>query len=42
MIKTIFFDFDGVIVNSEPTYFEYKVKKLQEMAIGLGMEVEKD
>ncbi len=31
MIKTIFFDFDGVIVNSEPTYFEYKVKKLQEM-----------
>ena len=31
MITTIFFDFDGVICDTEPTYFSYKLKKMADM-----------
>lgn len=38
MITTIFFDFDGVICDTEPTYFNYKLKKMADM----GFPVSKD
>ncbi|MGN1344446.1 MAG: HAD family hydrolase [Traorella sp.] len=31
MITTVLFDFDGVICDSEPVYFEYKLQKMKEM-----------
>ena len=31
MIKALFFDFDGVICDTEPTYFKYKLKKMEDM-----------
>ena len=31
MITTIYFDFDGVVCDTEPTYFEYKLKKMHNM-----------
>lgn len=31
MIKAILFDFDGVICNTEPVFFEYKLNKMKEL-----------
>lgn len=31
MIQAVFFDFDGVICNTEPEFFEYKIHKMHEM-----------
>lgn len=38
MIKAILFDFDGVICDTEPIYFEFKLDKMQRMGLHVSRE----